>query len=59
MLQYTMLEMITLITLIMGDPKKEFFGMNEENAYLWKLLNINGHTQNELIEIGGYSHEIT
>ena len=43
----------------MGDPKKEFFGMNEENAYLWKLLNINGHTQNELIEIGGYSHEIT
>ena len=33
--------------------------MYEENAYLRRMLNINGHTQNELIEIGGYGHEIT
>ncbi|MEC7125141.1 MAG: alpha/beta hydrolase [Bacteroidota bacterium] len=47
------------ITLITGDREKEFFGMYEENAYLRRMLNINGHTQNELIEIGGYGHEIS
>ena len=47
------------IMLITGDREKEFFGMYEENAYLRRMLNINGHTQNELIEIGGYGHEIS
>jgi len=32
--------------------------MYEENAYLRRMLRINGHQQNELIEIGGYGHEI-
>jgi len=46
------------ITLITGDREKEFYGMYEENAYLRRMLRINGHQQNELIEIGGYGHEI-
>ena len=46
------------ITLITGDREKEFFGMYEENAYLRRMLKLNGHQNNELIEIGGYGHEI-
>jgi acetyl esterase/lipase len=46
------------ITLITGAREKEFYGMYEENAYLRRMLKINGHDQNELIEIGGYGHEI-
>ena len=46
------------ITLITGDREKEFFGMYEENAYLRRMLKLNGHKQNELIELGGYGHEI-
>ncbi|MBT3443885.1 MAG: alpha/beta hydrolase [Flavobacteriaceae bacterium] len=46
------------ITLITGDRENEFFGMYEENAYLKRMLKINGHQQNELIELGGYGHEI-
>ena len=41
-----------------GD-REEFFGMYEENAYLRRMLKLNGHGHNELIEIGGYGHEIT
>lgn len=33
--------------------------MYEENAYLRRMLKINGHLENDLIEIGGYGHEIT
>ena len=32
--------------------------MYEENAYLKRMLKINGHQQNELIEMGGYGYEI-
>jgi acetyl esterase/lipase len=46
------------ITLITGDRENEFFGMYEENAYLKRMLKINGHQQNQLIELGGYGHEI-
>ena len=46
------------ITMVTGDREKEFFGMYEENAYLRRMLKLNGHQQNELIEIGGYGHEI-
>jgi acetyl esterase/lipase len=46
------------ICLITGDRENEFYGMYEENAYLRRMLKINGHIQNELIEIGGYGHEI-
>ena len=33
--------------------------MYEENAYLMRMLKLNGHEQIELIEIGGYGHQIT
>ena len=46
------------ITLITGDREKEFFGTYEENAYLRRMLKLNDHKLNELIEIGGYGHEI-
>jgi uncharacterized iron-regulated protein len=32
--------------------------MYVENAYLRRMLKLNGHKPNELIEIGGYGHEI-
>ena len=47
------------ITLVTGDREKEFFGMYEENAYVMRMLKLNGHEQIELIEIGGYGHLIT
>jgi acetyl esterase/lipase len=46
------------ITLITADREKEFFGTYEENAYLRRMLILNDHKLNELIEIGGYGHEI-
>ena len=41
-----------------GRPRKGIFWHVEENAYLRRMLKLNGHQQNELIEIGGYGHEI-
>lgn len=44
------------ILLITGDRKLEFPTRYEENAYLHSLLNVVGHKQVQLLELGGFTH---
>ena len=42
--------------LITGDRELELLGRYEENAYLWRMMKIAGHTQTTLQEISGTDH---
>ena len=42
--------------LITGDREQELFGRYEENAYLWRMMKLNGHTKTTLYELQGYDH---
>lgn len=42
--------------LISGDREQELLGRYEENAYLWRMMKVAGHTQTELLELQGYDH---
>lgn len=44
------------LILITGDRELELFGRYEENAYLWRMMKLVGHTQTYLYEIDGYGH---
>ena len=44
------------ILLLTGDREKEMMGRYEENAYLMRMLRVNGHTNNSLCEFQGYGH---
>lgn len=44
------------ITLITGDRNKELLGRYEENAYLWRMLQLVGHKQVQLFELQGFDH---
>jgi acetyl esterase/lipase len=44
------------ILLITGDREKEMLGRYEENAYLMRMLKINGHKDVTLYEMQGYGH---
>jgi hypothetical protein len=44
------------ILLITGDREKELLGRYEENAYLWRMFQVVGHPDAELIELKGYDH---
>lgn len=44
------------ITLITGDAELELYGRYEENAYLWRMLRLNGHTSNKLLKVDGFDH---
>lgn len=44
------------ILLISGDRNKELLGRYEENAYLWRMMKENGHTDTELFELQGFDH---
>lgn len=44
------------ILLITGDRELEMLGRYEENAYLWRMMQVAGHTQTELHELDGYNH---
>lgn len=44
------------ITLITGDRNKELLGRYEENAYLWRMLQLVGHQQVQLFELEGFDH---
>ena len=44
------------IILITGDRRLELFGRYEENAYLWRMLKLVGHTDTYLYEIDGHGH---
>lgn len=44
------------LVLITGDRELELFGRYEENAYLWRMMKLIGHTQTYLYEIDGHGH---
>lgn len=44
------------LLLITGDRNLEMIGRYEENAYLWRMMKVVGHTDTELLEVQGYNH---
>jgi acetyl esterase/lipase len=44
------------LVLITGDREMELLGRYEENAYLWRMMKIAGHTQTYLYELDGFDH---
>jgi acetyl esterase/lipase len=42
--------------LITGDAEKEMLGRYEENAYLWRMMKLAGHTKTRIIQLKGYDH---
>ncbi|MBX3411159.1 MAG: alpha/beta hydrolase [Pirellulales bacterium] len=44
------------LLLITGDRELEMLGRYEENAYLWRMMQVVGHPQTELVELPGYNH---
>jgi acetyl esterase/lipase len=46
------------IYLMTGDRELEMLGRYEENAYLWRMLKLNGNQQTKLYEFDGYGHDM-
>lgn len=44
------------LLLITGDRELEMLGRYEENAYMWRMMQVVGHDNTELDELGGYNH---
>jgi acetyl esterase/lipase len=44
------------LLLITGDRELEMLGRYEENAYLWRMMQVVGHPNTELHELDGYNH---
>ena len=44
------------LILITGDRDIELFGRYEENAYMWRMMGLTGHTETYLYEIDGHGH---
>ncbi len=44
------------LLLITGDRDMELLGRYEENAYLWRMMQVVGHPAAELYELEGYNH---
>ena len=44
------------LLLITGDRKLELLGRYEENAYLWRMMQVVGHPDTTLMELDGYNH---
>jgi acetyl esterase/lipase len=42
--------------LITGDRELEMLGRYEENAYLWRMMQVVGHPHTDLCELDGYNH---
>lgn len=42
--------------LITGDRDLELYGRYEENAYLWRMMQLAGHTRTTLYELDGFDH---
>lgn len=42
--------------IISGDREQELYGRYEENAYLWRMLNLVGHPYVKIYELDGYNH---
>ncbi len=50
---------IPRLLLLTGDRDLELMGRYEENAYLWRMLTLQGNKDVELFELGGYGHDMT
>lgn len=44
------------LLLITGDREKELLGRYEENAYMARMMKLNGHKATTLYELDGYGH---
>lgn len=44
------------LLLITGDRELEMLGRYEENAYLWRMMQVAGHKQTTLHELDGFNH---
>lgn len=44
------------LVLITGDRELEMLGRYEENAYLWRMMQVVKHPASELFEIDGHNH---
>ncbi len=44
------------LLLITGDRELEMLGRYEENAYLWRMMQVVGHPDTELCELDGFNH---
>lgn len=44
------------LLLITGDRELEMLGRYEENAYLWRMMQVVGHPDTRLHELDGYNH---
>ena len=44
------------LVLITGDRNIELFGRYEENAYMWRMMNLIGRPDTQLYELGGCGH---
>lgn len=42
--------------LITGDRELEMLGRYEENAYMWRMMNLSGHKHTSLYELDGFNH---
>ena len=44
------------LLLITGDRELEMLGRYEENAYLWRMMQVVGHPDTKIMELDGYNH---
>jgi len=44
------------LLLVTGDRKLEMLGRYEENAYLWRMMQVVGHSDTTIMELDGYNH---
>ena len=44
------------LLLITGDRERELLGRYEENAYFWRMMQLVGHPDTHLHELGGFNH---
>jgi dienelactone hydrolase len=44
------------LILISGDREREMLGRYEENAYMWRMMKVAGHTKTKLYELDSFDH---
>jgi len=44
------------LILITGDREREMLGRYEENAYMWRMMKVAGHTKTRLYELDSFDH---
>ena len=42
--------------IITGDRKQELLGRYEENAYMWRMMDLVGHPDCKIFELDGFNH---